>query len=136
MKHNIIILQLLLLFLTGCHNSDVQYVDFTDLGMAENATFRVTAQKTTDLSELTNDAEWLALWGMADTTVMDKPTVAGITAPQRASSTTLAGIMQELLDFSKSTKAIELSGLYKSIDVDGQPTILSGKVSPYHRESL
>ena len=128
MKHNIIILQLLLLLLTGCHNSDVQYVDFTDLAMAENATFRVTAQKTTDLSELTNDAEWLALWGMADTTVMDKPTVAGITAPQRASSTTLAGIIQELLDFSKSTKAIELSGLYKSIDVDGQPTILSGKV--------
>ncbi len=128
MKRNIIILQLLLLFLTGCHHSDVQYVDFTDLGMAENATFRVTAQKTTDLSELSNDAEWLALWGMADTAVMDKPTVAGITAPQRASSTTLAGIMQELLDFSKSTKALELSGLYKSIDVDGQPTILSGKV--------
>ena len=128
MKHNIIILQLLLLLLTGCHNSDVQYVDFTDLAMAENATFRVTAQKTTDLSELTNDAEWLALWGMADTPAMDTANAAGITGPQRASSTTLAGIMQELLDFSKSTKAIELSGLYKSIDVDGQPTILSGKV--------
>lgn len=128
MKHNIIILQLLLLLLTGCHNSDVQYVDFTDLGMAENATFRVTAQKTTDLSELSNDAEWLALWGMADTPAMDTANAAGITGPQRASSTTLAGIMQELLDFSKSTKAIELSGLYKSIDVDGQPTILSGKV--------
>ena len=128
MKRNIIILQLLLLLLTGCHNSDVQYVDFTDLAMAENATFRVTAQKTTDLSELSNDAEWLALWGMADTPAMDTANAAGITGPQRASSTTLAGIMQELLDFSKSTKAIELSGLYKSIDVDGQPTILSGKV--------
>ena len=128
MKHNIIILQLLLLLLTGCHDSDVQYVDFTDLGMAENATFRVTAQKTTDLSELSSDAEWLALWGMADTPAMDTANAAGITGPQRASSTTLAGIMQELLDFSKSTKALELSGLYKSIDVDGQPTILSGKV--------
>lgn len=128
MKRNIIILQLLLLLLTGCHNSDVQYVDFTDLGMAENATFRVTAQKTTDLSELSSDAEWLALWGMADTPAMDTANAAGITGPQRASSTTLAGIMQELLDFSKSTKALELSGLYKSIDVDGQPTILSGKV--------
>ena len=128
MKRNIIILQLLLLLLTGCHNSDVQYVDFTDLAMTENATFRVTAQKTTDLSELSNDAEWLALWGMADTPAMDTANAAGITGPQRASSTTLAGIMQELLDFSKSTKAIELSGLYKSIDVDGQPTILSGKV--------
>lgn len=128
MKHNIIILQLLLLLLTGCHNSDVRYVDFTDLGMAENATFRVTAQKTTDLSELANDAEWLELWGMADTTAMAKANVAGVTSPQRASSTSVAGIMQELLDFSKSTEAIELSGLYKSIDVDGQPTILSGKV--------
>lgn len=128
MKHNIIILQLLFLLLTGCHNSDVRYVDFTDLGMAENATFRVTAQKTTDLSELANDAEWLALWGMADTTAMAKANVAGVTSPQRASSTSVAGIMQELLDFSKSTEAIELSGLYKSIDVDGQPTILSGKV--------
>lgn len=128
MKHNIIILQLLFLLLTGCHNSDVRYVDFTDLGMAENATFRVTAQKTTDLSELANDAEWLELWGMADTTAMAKANVAGVTSPQRASSTSVAGIMQELLDFSKSTEAIELSGLYKSIDVDGQPTILSGKV--------
>ena len=128
MKRNIIILQLLFLLLTGCHNSDVQYVDFTDLGMAENATFRVTAQKTTDLSELANDAEWLELWGMADTTAMAKANVAGVTSPQRASSTSVAGIMQELLDFSKSTEAIELSGLYKSIDVDGQPTILSGKV--------
>ena len=128
MKRNIIILQLLFLLLTGCHNSDVQYVDFTDLGMAENATFRVTAQKTTDLSELANDAEWLELWGLADTTAMAKANVAGVTSPQRASSTSVAGIMQELLDFSKSTEAIELSGLYKSIDVDGQPTILSGKV--------
>ena len=128
MKHNIIFLQLLFLLLTGCHNSDVRYVDFTDLGMAENATFRVTAQKTTDLSELANDAEWLELWGMADTTAMAKANVAGVTSPQRASSTSVAGIMQELLDFSKSTEAIELSGLYKSIDVDGQPTILSGKV--------
>ena len=39
--------------------------------MAENATFRVTAQKTTDLSELVNDAELLELWGMADTTAID-----------------------------------------------------------------
>ena len=128
MKRNIIILQLLFLLLTGCHNSDVQYVDFTDLGMAENATFRVTAQKTTDLSELVNDAELLELWGMADTTAIDRANVTGVTSPQRASSTSVAGIMQELLDFSKSTVAVELSGLYKSIDVDGQPTILSGKV--------
>jgi hypothetical protein len=77
---------------------------------------------------LVNDAELLELWGMADTTAIDRSNVAGVTSPQRASSTSVAGIMQELLDFSKSTVAVELSGLYKSIDVDDQPTILSGKV--------
>ena len=133
MKHGIIV-PMLCLLLASCHVGDVQYVDFADLGMAENATFRVTAQKTTDLSELVNDAEWLELCGIADTTAiaptvsMDRANVAGINSPQRATSTSVSGIMQELLDFSKSTKAIELSGLYKSIDVDGQPTILSGKV--------
>ena len=133
MKHSIIV-SMLCLLLASCHVGDVQYVDFADLGMAENATFRVIAQKTTDLSELVNDAEWLELCGIADTTAiaptvsMDRANAAGINSPQRATSTSVAGIMQELLDFSKSTKAIELSGLYKSIDVDGQPTILSGKV--------
>ena len=128
MKRNIIILQLLFLLLTGCHNSDVQYVDFTDLGMAENATFRVTAQKTTNLQALSEDPEMLALWGMVDTTATPVANEAGVRGPQRATSTSVAGIMQELLDFSKSKIAIELSGLYPSIDVDGQPTILSGKV--------
>jgi pimeloyl-ACP methyl ester carboxylesterase len=127
MKRNIIIFQLFLL-LVGCHNGNVQYVDFADLSMADSVTFRVTAQKTTNLQELSEDPEMLALWGMVDTTATPVANEAGVRGPQRATSTSVAGIMQELLDFSKSKIAIELSGLYPSIDVDGQPTILSGKV--------
>jgi pimeloyl-ACP methyl ester carboxylesterase len=88
----------------------------------------VTAQKTTNLQDLSNDPEMLELWGMTDTTTTARTNVAGITNQQRATSTSVAGIMQELLDFSKVPVAIELSGLYKSVDVDDNPIWLSGKV--------
>jgi hypothetical protein len=58
MKRNIIFIQLFLLLLTGCYKGEVRYVDFSDLNMAENTTFRVTAQKTTNLQDLSNDPEW------------------------------------------------------------------------------
>ncbi len=128
MKRNIIFIQLFLLLLTGCYKGDVQYVDFSDLNMAENTTFRVTAQKTTNLQDLSNDPEWLELVGIVDTTTAPQTNVAGIKPQQRATSTSVAGIMQELLDFSKTTVAVELSGIYKSVDVDDQPIWLSGKV--------
>ena len=128
MKRSIIILQLSFLLLTGCYKGNVTYVDFTDLGQASNSTFRVTEQKTTDLQSLVNDSELMELWGMMDTTNVPRMQAAGVTAPQRATSTSAAGVMQELLDFSKSISAVELSGVYESIDVDGNPTLLSGKV--------
>ena len=106
----------------------MRYVDFSDLNMAENTNFRVTAQKTTNLQDLSNDPEWLKLVGIIDTTAVSQANVPGITPSQRATSTSVAGIMQELLDFSKTSVAVELSGVYKSVDVDDQPIWLSGKV--------
>ena len=128
MKRKIIIVQLFLLLLTGCYKGEVRYVDFSDLNMAENTTFRVTAQKTTNLQDLSNDPEWLKLVGIIDTTAVSQANVPGIAPSQRATSTSVAGIMQELLDFSKTSVAVELSGVYKSVDVDDQPIWLSGKV--------
>ena len=128
MKRNIIIVQFFLLLLTGCYKGDVKYVDFADLSMAENSTFRVISQKTTNLQDLSNNPEWLELVGMTDTTTTPQANVAGIAPPQRATSTSVAGIMQELLDFSKTSVAVELSGIYQSVDVDDQPIWLSGKV--------
>ena len=128
MKRTIIILQLSCLLLTGCYKGEVQYVDFADLSMAENTTFRVMTQKTTNLQELSNNAELMELWGMANTDATPQANAAGVTNPQRATSTSMAGIMQELLDFSKASVAVEISGLYQSIDVDGKPILLSGKV--------
>ena len=128
MKRNIIILQLSCLLLASCYKGEVQYVDFDDLSMAENSTFRVTSQKTTNLQDLSNDPEMLAMWGMTDTATTARANAAGMTAPQRATSTSMAGIMQELLDFSKAATAVEVSGVYESVDVDNNPILLSGKV--------
>ena len=128
MKHKIIIVQLSLLLLTGCYKGEVTHVNFSDLSMAENSTFRVTAQKTTNLQDLSNDSEWLELVGIIDSTATPQANVAGIKPQQRATSTSVAGIMQELLDFSKASVAVELSGVYKSVDVDDKPIWLSGKV--------
>ena len=128
MKRNIIFIQLFLLLLTGCYKGEVTHVDFSDLNMAENTTFRVISQKNTNLQDLCNDSEWLELVGIVDTTTASQANVAGIKPQQRATSTSVAGIMQELLDFSKTSVAVELSGIYQSVDVDDQPIWLSGKV--------
>ena len=127
MKQSIIV-SMLCLLLAGCHIGEVQYVDFADLSMAENSTFRVTAQRTTNLQELSNDPEWMALCGMTDSVMTAPAPVAGMPHAQRATSTSMAGIMQELLDFSKAAVAVEISGLYPSVDVDENPILLSGKV--------
>jgi pimeloyl-ACP methyl ester carboxylesterase len=128
MKRNIIFVQLLFLLLTGCYKGEVKYVDFADLSMAENSTFRVTSQKTTNLHDLSNDPEWMNLFGVLDTTATSQVNVDGIRPSQRATSTSIAGVMQELLDFSKASAAIELSGVYKSVDINNDPIFLSGKV--------
>ena len=129
MRRNIIVLQLFLLLLTGCYKGEVRYVDFTDLNTAENTTFRVTAQKTTNLQDLSNDPEWLDLVGVVgDTATSPQANVSGINSPQRATSTSVASVMQELFDFSKTAVAVEVSGVYKSVDINNGPILLSGKV--------
>ena len=129
MRRNIIVLQLFILLLTGCYKGEVRYVDFTDLNTAENTTFRVTAQKTTNLQDLSNDPEWLDLVGVVgDTATSPQANVSGINSPQRATSTSVASVMQELFDFSKTAVAVEVSGVYKSVDINNDPILLSGKV--------
>lgn len=128
MKEKIIYLFALVLLLAGCQKGELYYVDFTDLNMAAGSTFRVTSQKTTNLHELASDPEMLGLWGMTGNEMPATDSEAGVRSPQRASSTSVAEIMQQLLDFSKSLSAIELSGVYESVDVDGNPIWLSGKV--------
>lgn len=116
-----------LMLLTGCQLGEWHYVDFTDTSLVKDGMFRVVSQKTTDMQQLVNNPDQLLMWGfsaMGDTAVCP----SGMTQPQRATSTTVNNVAQQLLDFSKMNTAIELSGIYESIDLDGNPIMLSGKV--------
>ena len=123
MKRHLFTLSFIIL-LTACHTGERHYVDFTDIPSTTQGMFRVTRQQTTDMQALTQDPNQLALWGLQQ----HNDTNSHIRGPQRASSTTINNVVQQLLDFSKMTTAIQLSGLYQSIDLDGNPITLSGKV--------
>ena len=115
------------LLLTSCQVGEWHYVDFTDIP-SNPGMFRVVSQRNTDMQQLTSDPNQLALWGfnvLDDTTRNSQPNIHN---PQRASSVTMNHVVQNLLDFSNMTTAIELSGIYPSIDIDGNPITLSGKV--------
>lgn len=112
--------------LTACNFGEWQYVDFTQLEGVEQGMFRVVKQSTTDLQTLVQDPNQLALWGIGvnqDSAVQNE-----MRAPQRATSTTINNIAQQMLDLTKVRSAIELSGIYPSVDIDGNPVTLSGKV--------
>lgn len=125
MKKVIYILGALLL-LTGCQMGEWHFVDFTDTSLVKDGMFRVTTQKTTDMQQLVQEPNQLAAWGIL--TNSDSVANSPIHGPQRATSTTVNNVVQQLLDFSKMTTAIELSGIYPSIDLEGEPIMLSGKV--------
>ena len=114
----------ILLLLTACHYGEWHYVDFTRLDQAQPGMFRVTEQKTTDLRQLVEDPAQLAAWGVSSEGVLP----AGVSSAQRASSTTINNVAQQLFDFSKMSTAVELSGVYMSEDINGDPIMLSGKV--------
>lgn len=117
-KYYILILSLI--SMTACQLGEWHYVDFMDTSAGS---FRVTQQKTTDMQQLVKDPDQLAMWGISADTAQH-----ALPPAQRASSVTMTNVIQQLLDFSKMTTAIELSGVYESEDIDGSPITLSGKV--------
>ncbi len=116
-----------LLLLTSCQLGEWHYVDFADVP-TNAGMFRIISQRNTNMYQLTHDSNQLALWGfdtLEDTVLNPDSKIQG---PRRASSVTMNHIAQRLLDFSNMTTAIELSGIYPSTDIDGNPITLSGKV--------
>ena len=124
MKHFSTII-LFSILLASCQMGDNYFVNFDDVKSGPGM-FRVMRQQNTDMEEL------VAKGGIKD---MNGDALGGQQAnmpaengPKRASSTQMKQIIQNLIDFSNAKKVIELSGVYESIDVDGNPITLSGKV--------
>ena len=124
MKHFSTII-LFLILLASCQMGDNYFVNFDDVKSGPGM-FRVIRQQNTDMEELVakggiKDMNGDALGGQ-------KANMPAENGPKRASSTQMKQIIQNLIDFSNAKKVIELSGVYESIDVDGNPITLSGKV--------
>lgn len=128
MKKILYICSIALIF-TSCNFGQWQFVDFMDVDSMDPNVFRVVSQKCTNLDNLVEDPDQLAMWGMGmDMGAQDSVTHHPVSSPQRASSTMINNIVQQLMDVATARKAIELSGIYQSIDLDGNPITLSGKV--------
>lgn len=126
MKRNILLFSLVVFMFTACQLGDLQYVDFTQVDSVATSSFRVYKQRITQLAHLFEDEEQLALWGFSD----DSSETSSYRAngPLRATSVPGTQILQQILNLSTAYTALELSGIYESVDVDGNPITLSGKV--------
>ena len=123
---------ILLCMLVSCNMGKLYYVDFENIESTPDM-FRVVRQQYTDMEELIANGGIKTMGGevlsMSESTSdWECAEEAGVHGPKRASSIPMTIMMQRLLDFAYARHVIELSGVYESIDTDGKPITLSGKV--------
>lgn len=118
-----------LVLLSGCTGEQF-FVNFEDLDSVPGM-FRVTNQRNTNMEKLVEEGRLNNMGGEViglSSLQENGSEQTGLNGPKRASALTMASIMQNLLDFSNGKNVIELAGIYESVDVDGNPITLSGKV--------
>ncbi len=125
----------LAVMLAGCQFRQDEYVDFRNIEAAKGLKFRVIGQHETDLSGGLPNNCYLPDGTPVNeySTVSDQPSDEAEGANEgrsvrKTTGTTGAGFLQELLKWSNQNKIIEVVGTYPSIDIDGNPITLSGKV--------
>ena len=121
---------ILLLILAGtissCQFRKDEYVDFTNIEGAKGLKFQVIGQYERDLSQgLPNDC-YLPDGTRVNDWNGEEPNEGR--SIRKTTGTTGAGFLQELLKWSNQNKIIEIVGTYPSIDIEGNPITLSGKV--------
>lgn len=135
-KSTYILLLWIPLLFVGCYNDNVKLVDFTKVDGGVGA-FHVMSQKTTDMeniqwSEAQREilAQSSSVSPTRDDSVLASNSADEMSAPpiMRASSTNMNAVVQQLIDWGNGKKAIELAGVYASVDTEGKPIMLSGKV--------
>ena len=117
--------------MTGCQFRQDEYVNFSETPAAEGLKFQVIGQNERDLSDglpsncYLPDGTPVNEW----TGGSDQPSEeSDMPGPRRTNSVTGAGILQELLKYGNQNQIIEVVGTYPSIDIEGNPITLSGKV--------
>ena len=120
-----LIVALFSFLLVSCQTGDNYFVNFNDVESAPGM-FRVIRQQNTDMEEVVANGGIKDMEG--ETLGSQKTNMPSTNGPKYATSTNMKHIIQSLLDFANANKVVELSGVYESIDVDGNPILLSGKV--------
>ena len=121
------ILLLLVVAMSACQFRDDEVVDFTNIEAAKGLKFRVIGQHETDLSEGLPYNCFLPD-GTAAIDYNEAQETNDARAVRRTTGATGAAILQELLKWGNQNKIIEIVGTYPSIDIEGNPITLSGKV--------
>ena len=127
MKHARLIIGIIsAVVLASCSWGDLYVVDFDNPPSGDSTMFRVINRRYTDLSNgiptdcYLPDGSLVNEW--QDNQTDDTP------QRRRTSSTSGAGMLQAWLDKMNGNKVVEISGIYKSLDTEGNPITLSGKV--------
>ena len=126
-KFRYTLLLLLVVAMSACQFRDDEVVDFANIEAAKGLKFRVIGQHETDLSEGLPYNCFLPD-GTPANEYNDANETNEARAIRRTTGATGAGILQELLKWGNQNKIIEIVGTYPSIDIEGNPITLSGKV--------
>ena len=126
-KFRYTLLLLLVVATSACQFRDDEYVDFANIEAAKGLKFRVIGQHETDLSEGLPYNCYLPD-GTAAIDYNEAQETNDPRAVRRTTGATGAAILQELLKWGNQNKIIEIVGTYPSIDIEGNPITLSGKV--------
>ena len=110
----------LLPVIVACQFKDDLYVDFMELPEGKDLKFQVCSQRETDLAGGLPDDCYLMDGSKANEYVSPGAT--------RTTSTSATNIVQTLLKYGNQNRVAEIVGTYGSIDGDGNPITLSGKV--------
>ena len=103
----------LLSTLSACDRGDYKFVDFNGLEGADETAFKVYRQSVTDLSK-----------GIPVNTYIPQ-----VDSPTKTTSTSINAIVADLFEYGNKGKVLELSGTYKSYNINTDEEItLSGKV--------
>ena len=106
------------LMLAGCDYQEETWIDFTDLSQITTGGFKVYSQKIDDLEKN----------GVPSDCYVPDGTLIGDYKDTKATGANSALFVQRLLDVTHGGQIIELAGTYQSIDTEGNPITLSGKV--------
>lgn len=125
MRNRFIIIASIVFLLTSCKFKEVELIDFSAVSAQNKDWFQVTSIKETELGDEFPDDCYLPDGTKANDYKEDtESSESGL----RTSYVSAATFMSNMLAYDSNRKVREISGTYSSVDEDGNPITLSGKV--------